>query len=201
MRTLVPTQNILHSAVITAIAITALLTWVGCGGSGGGGLFGGEGEMPYADVSNALGTTEAMPLRGRVVWVDEAVDITQATPWRELSQDELTGSAVSLTLIASDGSRVELGTVSTDDEGYLDTSLPLTGVSPGVFTLEINHGAQLAGTARVRLLAADHSDVVVRSDVDMTYLQTDFMSNSGLLGLMRQDARERDALPGMETLY
>ena len=42
------------------------------------------------------------------------------------------------------------------------------------------------------LLAADHADVVVRSDVDQTWLETDFRSAVGLIGLLEApDPRTR----------
>jgi hypothetical protein len=43
--------------------------------------------------------------------------------------------------------------------------------------------------------------VVVRSDVDLTYLNTDFMSATGKLKLLGARAVERDTLPAMEVVY
>ncbi|MCB9553415.1 MAG: hypothetical protein H6705_16345 [Myxococcales bacterium] len=177
---------------------------VGCGG---GGVKGGdadgrcEEDCPYADVAPSLGSVEALPVRGRIVEEDLPVDITDADPFKELAQDEIDHAAVALALRAG-GETFTLEGVEADEEGYLDVSVPLpAGVPPGEHTLVLSVGGVVAGEVRAQLLAATHEDVVVRSDVDMTWLETDFMSASGLLELLEADARERRALPGMSAVY
>ena len=182
---------------------------VGCGSGGG---VRGEGDedarceedCPYADVAPSLGHPEALPLRGRIVEEDLPVDITDADPYREFAQDELRRARVELVLRVGGegGERVSLDAVTADEEGYLDVSVPLpAGVGPGEHTLVMTVEGQVAGESRVVLLAADHADVVVRSDVDQTWLETDFQSAAGLIGLLESDARERRALPGMSAVY
>lgn len=178
---------------------------LGCGGGGvkGDGDADGrcEEDCPYADVAPSLGSVTALPVRGRIVEEDLPVDLTDADPFKELAQDELDHAEVALALRAG-GETFTLESVTADEEGYLDVSVPLpAGVPAGEHTLVLSVGGQVAGEVRAQLLAATHEDVVVRSDVDMTWLETDFMSASGLLGLLEADARERVALPGMSVVY
>jgi hypothetical protein len=60
---------------------------------------------------------------------------------------------------------------------------------------------EVVGDAQVTLVAAEHSQPVVRSDVDLTYLNTDFMSQAGLADLLVQEPQDRRALPAMEVVY
>jgi len=159
-------------------------------------------DCPYADHSPSLGTTETLPLRARIVEEDGPVDITNADPFKMLAQDEVDDAELKLTLRRADGTRVELPGAKADDEGYVDARITLpAGTPPGQHVLEVRASRVLAGEIAARLLAPDHSGLAVRSDVDMTYLLTDFESASGLVGLLESDAREREALPGMPAVY
>lgn len=185
--------------------VLLLVLLVGCGRSGVRGDEDGDGrcdeDCPYADVSPSLGMAGALPVRGRMVEEDLPVDITDAEPYAELAQDELEGVRVALSLRAGD-QMFSLETVRTDDEGYLDATVALpAGVPPGEHTLLFTVDGEAAGETRAQVLAEDHDDVVVRSDVDMTYLVTDFQSAAGLIELLEADAREREALPGMPAVY
>ncbi len=191
-----------NAAKAIAVALTTILL-AGCGGGGGGGGgFDGtfdDDEYAYADMYNAIGRQGLVPVRGRLVVEDEPVDITDTRPLDQISQDEIENTTVSVAIV-SGGDRFELGEVSTDGEGYLDASFT-TEAPAGSYTIEVFFDEGLAGTASLILLDDGHSDVVVRSDVDLTYLNTDFMSSSGLLGLMTEKADDRATLPGMEEVY
>lgn len=159
-------------------------------------------DCPYADTSPSLGTTTAMPLRGRIVEEDPPVSITNADPYKMMAQEELDRATASLTLRAADGRRFALPDVRADEEGYIDTRVPLPADVPaGEHTLEVRVSRVLAGEVPTRLLPAGHDGIVVRSDVDMTYLVTDFQSAEGLARLLEADARERTALPAMPAVY
>lgn len=178
---------------------------VGCGNRGVRGDEGGDGQCdedcPYADVSPSLGSPLSLPVRGRFVEEDLPIDLTDSDPYAELAQDELDDARVTLTLDAA-GSVFALGEIVADEEGYVDTWLVLPeGVPPGQHVLRFEIDGQAAGEARAVLLPVDHPDVVVRSDVDMTYLETDFQSAAGIFDLLESDARERVALPGMPAVY
>jgi hypothetical protein len=187
-----------------AVALTTILLACCCSGGGGGGGDGFDGtfdddEYAYADMYNAIGHQGLVPVRGRLVVEDESVDITDTRPLDQISQDEIKDTMVSVAIV-SGGDRYELGEVSTDGEGYLDASFT-TDAPTGSYTIEVFYDGDLVGTASLILLDDGHSDVVVRSDVDLTYLNTDFMSSSGLLGLMTEKADDRATLPGMEEVY
>lgn len=159
-------------------------------------------DCPYADSSPALGTTAALPLRTRIVEEDPPVDITDADPYTQLLQDEIDGATLRLTLRTATGQRFELPSAKADEEGYVDTRVPLpAGIAPGQHVLEVRVDRVLAGEIPARVLAADHAGLAVRSDVDLTYLLTDFQSGAGLVALLEADARERSALPGMPAVY
>jgi hypothetical protein len=152
----------------------------------------------YADMSNVIGTTERLPVRGRVFVVPGGFDPTTTTPFAQLSQQELPQEAVTVT-----AGGMTLGSVTTNGEGYLDGVLDIATLKllPGNHRLEFLVRGKVAGTASARLLAPGAPAVVVRSDVDLTYLDTDFMSTTGKLALLVQRAAERAGLPAMEVAY
>ena len=187
--------------LLTAVAAATLAA---CGGGGGGGLFGGDDEV-YADMYNGIGSTDTIPLRGRLVYEDESppTDNLDTNAFAQISQDELKNTSADVVLIDAAGTQYDLGASPTDDEGYFDLALDASslGLTPGSYTLEVYHEMQKVGSSTVRLLDDTYDDVIVRSDVDQTYLNTDFMSSTGKLDLMRAPATERDELPGMDEAY
>jgi hypothetical protein len=155
----------------------------------------------YADMSNTLGTTARLPLRGRIIQVADRFDPATTTAFAQLSQEELPSEVVTVT---TDGaSPVMLGMVTTDGEGYVDRALDIgaAGLAAGNHGLRFLVRGRVAGTASARLLAPGAAGVVVRSDVDLTYLDTDFMSATGKLKLLVDRGADRAALPAMEALY
>jgi len=187
--------------LVVAVTLPLCLFMFACpGGGGGGGFF--SGDPAYADMFNALGSTEGFTLLGRIVEEEDPVDPVHTSPGEEFSQDEIDNAEVSLTLLDGNN-RLDLGTATANEEGYLDAPIDLSGLGldPGNYTVEVAYEGTAAGTFNVRVLGADHVEPVVRSDVDLTYINTDFMSSTGLLGLVADDATKREALPAMEVIY
>lgn len=175
----------------------------GGGGGDGGGLFDDDDEVVRADMSNGVGSVNTLTLRGRLIQDEpEDLDDPDVNPSELISQDELKNADVTFAL--QDGATAhELGGAKTDGEGYIEVELDLGPLSlaPGRYTIHVSHADQRVGEAKVVLLDEDHTDPVVRSDIDLTYLNTDFMSSTGLAELLIQSAPERETLPAMERVY
>jgi hypothetical protein len=152
-------------------------------------------------MSNTLGTTARLPVRGRVFKVSDGFDPATTTAFNQVSQEELPGEPVTITTDATPS--VTLGVVTTDGEGYVDQALDLPAgtLAAGNHLLRFLVRGKLAGTASARLLAPGTPAIAVRSDVDLTYLDTDFMSATGKLKLLTDRAAERQTLPAMEAVY
>ena len=159
-------------------------------------------RQAYADIGNSLGTTNAFPVRGRLVWEHEQPDFAATAPYEQLFQNEIRDALVELTILTPQGG-ISLSTVRANGEGYLDTSISLVGkhLRAGRYRVEACYQGTLAGAFDVRLLEMSRTAPVIRSDVDKTYLSSEFSSASGLVSLVSSDATERDTLPGMDTLY
>lgn len=161
-------------------------------------------KKPYADMANGLGTVTHLPVRGRIVKEYYPVNPAKAVPIKEISQSEIDNARVGLTLVERDsGKSTAVGEVQANEEGYIDQLMEIEKYSlePGTYTLEVKFEDNLAGTSRVRLLDPSHAAPIVRSDVDMTYLDTDFQSTGGKVDLLRQKAGDRGTLPAMELVY
>ncbi|MAA77747.1 MAG: hypothetical protein CL916_00690, partial [Deltaproteobacteria bacterium] len=74
-------------------------------------------------------------------------------------------------------------------------------LSPGSYKLRVMFRDCTIGTTSIRILDKDSSPIVVRSDVDMTYLFTDFHSFSAMRKLLKMPAHKRETLEGMERIY
>jgi len=159
---------------------------------------------PYADMSDTLGTATAIPIRGRLVKEKHPVDLAEAIPRSGISQNEMKIAAVEFVVLDASGSDLlALGGVKTDKEGYIDTTLAVGAdrLEPGRYVIEARHEDSTVGHLRAHLLREDARSLVIRSDVDMTYLNTDFESTRAKMDLLNQNAREREALPGMAAVY
>jgi len=155
-------------------------------------------------MANSLGTTGRVTVRGRVVEEEHPVELDHARPGKEMSQDEFEDVTVGLTLRRlPSGAPISLGEFKTDHEGYLDRALTLTdkALEAGDYVVEVHLDGRIIGRASVRLLAVGTPVEVVRSDVDLTYLVTDFHSKRAMAKLLLQTARDRRPLPGMPAVY
>jgi hypothetical protein len=161
-----------------------------------------EEDGPYADLYNALGTTDSLPIRGRLVEEKAGLDPAKTDPKGQMSQDEITETAIDLSLLSA-GQTVDIGSVTTDNEGYVDTAIDLSGkgLAAGSYTLQARVADKLVGLVPATLLALDHSGSLVRSDVDLTYLNTQFVSALDKIELLGDEAKDRKALPAMEVVY
>ncbi len=178
-------------------------TSMGTGGDTGGDTSGepsppGSGFDLYGDLYNGLGTVDTVRVTGRLVHEDEAVEITETTPTSQLSQDEARNHGFTIWM-----QNTKLADASTDDEGYFDVPVDLTplALSPGVHTAELRVDNVVAGVCELHLLPVDDAGVVVRSDVDLTYLNTDFQSSTAKAKLMIENSHDRETLPGMAAIY
>jgi hypothetical protein len=165
---------------------------------------GDDGEHPYADMASSLGTVTAVPLRGRLVREEAHLDLEKSTPAREMSQDELKNEPFDAVLLAPDDSDLlTLGSGRSDEEGYVDITFALRegAIPPGRHRVDIRVKGSSAGRAQIRLLPVDFTGLVVRSDVDLTYLDTHFARKRDMAKLLTQPAAERRTLPAMSEVY
>lgn len=161
-------------------------------------------ERPVADLVSSVGTVERVVLRGRLVEEDGDFDPLRSTPADALWQDDLSGVSFAVHLVRPpSGAAQEVIQGTTDAEGYFEVILVPRdlGLGPGRYPIRLMYRGAVAGEANALVLGADSRDVAVRSDVDLTYLDTDFSSRSAMLDLLRQDATERQTLPAMETVF
>jgi hypothetical protein len=161
-------------------------------------------KLPYADMSDTLGTTTAIPIRGRLIKETLPLDLAAAIPFASISQREMKKATVELVVLDAAGlDLVTLGDVDTDREGYIDTVLTTEPgrLAPGRCIIEVRHEKATIGRLQAHLLDENDRGVVIRSDVDMTYLNTDFEGTQAKMELLNRNAREREALPGMAAVY
>jgi hypothetical protein len=168
-----------------------------------------DGGRPYADMYRTLGTVTSVPIRGRLIKEKGQPDLRASTPSDEMSQDELERADFEVFALPKDkgvdagAEPVKLGGSRCDNEGYIDIALPVSAgsIEPGLHALEIRVKGAPAGRTAARLLGADHAGLVVRSDVDLTYLDTHFARKRDMLALLKQSAAQRKTLPAMEKVY
>lgn len=163
-----------------------------------------EGYRPYADMAHSLGTVTLVPIRGRVILEKGQPDLRAGTPIREISQAEVPDAEIEAVLVDARGTEIaRLGKVTSDKEGYVDAAFPLKegAVAPGRHLVDIRVNGAPAGRTVVKLLANDDERPVVRSDIDLTYLDTHFLQKSDMVALLAQSAAERKTLPAMEKVY
>jgi hypothetical protein len=169
-----------------------------------------EPPMPknfaYADMSRTLGTVTKIPVRGRIVNESAAglANPNDTTPMQQASQNEIKGVEFEATLLHENGTLIApLGKALNDKEGYIDSVFPLKegAVLPGRYRVEIQVAGRTAGQTTVQLFSDDYQGAVVRSDIDLTYLDTHFVRKRDLAKLLTQKGSERKTLPAMEQVY
>ncbi len=152
----------------------------------------------FAELYHTLGRPGRAILHGRLVVEDEPVDITQARPYSQLTEQEQKRHPILLRVAGREMF------VATDDEGYFRHDLCQGTLMPvGEHLVQALSLAPLRvmGEARLRILPPEGRIPVVTSDIDQTYLVTPFESTRGKLSLLRQNAHRREVLPGMPQLY
>jgi len=132
---------------------------------------------------------------------DGAVNNNDATPFNQFSQDEIGNATVEVAVITSECVRIELGSLTTGPEGYLEGVFEDVDVPAGIHRLEVSHQERVAGTSSIRVLANDYTGLLIRSDVDQTWLDTRFMGTADKLELLGKPASERRTLPAMNMVY
>lgn len=158
----------------------------------------------YADMGRTLGTITSVPVRGRLVMEKGRPNLLASTPQKEMSQREIKRTPVQIVVLDKDGKdRLPLGATQSDSEGYINISFPLKEgtLEPGLHTLDVRVQGRSAGRTTARLLDAGFTGLVVRSDVDLTYLDTRFSRKRDMLNLLGKSAEERATLPAMERVY
>ena len=161
-------------------------------------------KAAYADMGRTLGTVTAVPVRGRLVRENGQPDLLASTPKKEMSQRELKRTPVDIVILDKDGrDRLTLGSTQSDSEGYINVTFALKegSLEAGLHTVEVRVKGRPAGRTTARLLDLGFTGTVVRSDVDLTYLDTRFARKRDMLSLLGQSARERSTLPAMERVY
>ncbi len=160
-------------------------------------------DEPFADLYNSTSSVNVLALRGRIIEEDpdDNFDLT-LTPLGQVTQDEMKNEKVEVALFTG-SETIHLGSRTTDDEGYLDTSFDISDLDlqPARYTMEVRIDSEIIGTSLVTLLDENRKTPVVRSDVDLTYLHTDFQSTSAMLSLFIEEANEKQALLGMVPVY
>jgi hypothetical protein len=161
-------------------------------------------EIVWPDLYATLGTERGFILRGRLVSERARPDLRAATPLSQMSQDEVASAAVTLRLLTPRQTPVlALGEHRADAEGRLRVAVeaPPGALRPGRYLIEVRHEGRVIGFSRLRLLAWSDEGVVVRSDIDQTWLATEFVNKLDKARLLSMSAPEREALPGMSALY
>ena len=155
---------------------------------------GGKKQI-LAEMSPVLGYTGHIPVHGRIV--REALDFERmnAIPSDDISVDERKRGQVRIFAGAQ-----ELGVLDINREGWVHQVFD-TSLSPGTYALRVEFRDCTIGTVSMRILKKDSAPVVVRSDVDMTYLFTDFHSFSAMRKLLKLSAHQRETLDGMDRIY
>jgi hypothetical protein len=161
-------------------------------------------KAAYADMGRTLGTVTQVPVRGRLVKENGPPNLLASTPKKEISQSEIKRTPVDIVVLSKEGDdRLTLGSTQSDSEGYINTTFSLKDgtLEPGLHTLEVRVQGRPAGRTTARLLDRAYTGLVVRSDVDLTYLDTRFTRKRDMLSLLGQNASERTTLPAMERVY
>lgn len=150
-------------------------------------------DRPVARLGPDVAIVGSARLEGRVVHPD---DDDPTVPWTSVGEDELKDATLEW---REDGG--ESGPARTDDEGWVRVRLPRR-VGPGLHRVHLRdaHKNRL-GSTTVRVLDPESAPRIVRSDVDLTYLDTRFQSAADLAALLRAPASAHAPLEGMPALY
>lgn len=160
-------------------------------------------DVDFADLYNSTSSVNLLAVRGRLVEEDvDDIGDPEVTPFSQISQDETTREPFEVALVVG-GQREFVAELETDHEGYFDAVVDISGLGleEGRYSMEVWYDGARVGSSWATLVAEDRAVPIVRSDVDLTYLNTDFHTASAMFELMLQPAAERETLPGMASVY
>lgn len=155
----------------------------------------GGAKQILAEMSPVLGYSGRLVVHGRIVREPVVFDRMNAIPYDDIRVDERKKGAVDIFL-----DEHRLGVLNIDKEGWV-RHIYTQPIPSGSYTLRVLFKNCMIGTTSVRVLDSSSAPVVVRSDVDMTYLFTDFHSISAMRKLLKLSAKERTTLQGMVNVY
>jgi hypothetical protein len=155
------------------------------------------------DFGHALGSTSALTVVGRLIAEEPGFQLAKVKPSHDLTQDELPHVPVQLRVSDDTGAQRATFSGTADGEGWLSLRIDLSslGLSPGNYVVDAWSSDFWVASFRARLLPADYAAHVVISDIDLTYLDTDFQSAGAVAELLEQSANERLPLPAMPLVY
>ena len=155
---------------------------------------GGKKQI-LAEMSPVLGYSGRIVVDGRIVRESLDFDRMAAVPSDDLSVDERKKGQVRIF-----ANTEELGVLDINREGWIHQVFENI-LDPGTYNLRVEFRNCTIGMVSMRILERDSAPIVVRSDVDMTYLFTDFHSFSAMRRLLKLPADKRETLEGMEDVY
>ena len=159
----------------------------------------------FADLSNSVARQGVLAVHGRLMWEDEkGVNILETSGLSQVVQDEAKKVTCTLHLYKPGATpSTPIGEVTSSKDGELNHVLSVHAHEPGLYDVGVrcDGSKKDSGKFTVRWLPTTYDGLVVRSDLDMTYLLTQFEEGSALANLVMTDATEREALPGMAEVY
>ncbi len=164
-------------------------------------------KVETADFFSALGSTECVWVRGRVVNQRRELSPRLCTPADEVGLAGPQEGTRFLHLLGRDGVEVIPPVkVPLDTLGFFDTLVILPGqltvAHPTSFSMRLSReeeGPFLPGAGTCRLLPERYEGTIVVSDVDRTYLEADFKNMRALVSMLFKTGETRRTLEGMES--
>lgn len=148
-----------------------------------------------AEMYPVLGYPGKLTIHGRIVREKQNFSLMDVIPKHDISVDERKKGTVSF-FIGDE----KIGSSSIDKEGWVRANIEKSFL-PSEYEVQVELEGCIIGTTSMRVLSPEYQGIVVRSDVDMTYLYTDFHSTSSILALLEQSASQRKSIDGMAEFY
>lgn len=152
-------------------------------------------KQVVAEMYPILGYASQLTVHGRIVREKKNFSLLDVTPKHDISVDERKKGMVSFHIGSA-----QVGSSVIDQEGWVGAHIQ-DSILPGEYEVEVQWEGCVIGSASMRVLPQEYQGIVVRSDVDMTYLYTDFHSKSSMLALLDQSAAQRQSIAGMPEVY
>ena len=151
-------------------------------------------KQVIAELYPVLGHKKHLYIEGRVFRDERKKKKDAIRPKDDMSIDEVKSGSVRFQTHTG----IELGNSDIDKEGFIKSFLRFPKeIQAGSFMVEAVWRTCVIGRTTLRILPDDYEDMVLRSDVDMTYLISNFHSIAGLWRLLRLPAKAREAIEGM----